>query len=365
MADGEGRAVRFGIIGCAAIACTLFRAIKLAPNATLVAIASRSLSKAEVFKSANGVEDSVTLYGDYESLLDDPSVDAVYIPLPTSLHVKWAVAAVEKKKHVLLEKPTAMNVAELDVIIQACEVNGVQFMDGTMWMHHRRTDKMKEFISDPSLFGELKTVHSNFTYLADSNFLANDIRLNPNLDGLGALGDIGWYCIRSILWATDYKLPNSVIANRNPTFNDSGVPLSCGASLIWDNGLIATFHCSMQAQMSMDLCVIGTRGIIHVNDFVLPFDETFASFNHCSDSRFTEPIIGWRRPLPREEVVQMEIPQDARMVVEFSKLVVGVRDEHRSPEMKWAAITRKTQLVVDAVLASIENEFKPVDVHQG
>ncbi|KMZ76524.1 Oxidoreductase [Zostera marina] len=365
MAGGGGAAVRIGIVGCATIARKLCRAISLAPNATLAAVASRSLSKAEAFKSSNNLEDSVRLYGDYESLLDDPSIDAVYIPLPTSLHVNWAVAAAEKKKHILLEKPTAMNVAELDVIIQACDVNGVQFMDGTMWMHHLRTNKMKEVISDPSLFGDLKIVHSNFTFHSDSDFLANDIRTKSDLDGLGALGDAGWYCIRSILWAADYKLPNFVVADRNPTFNDAGVVLSCGATLIWENdGLIATFHCSFQANMSMDLCVTGTKGIIHVNDFIVPFEETAASFTLSTNGCLTELATGWKHPLPSEQVVRMEIPQEARMVVEFSKLVASVRDEHRRPEMKWADITRKTQLVVDSVLGSIENGFKPVDVHQ-
>ncbi|KAJ7969738.1 Oxidoreductase-like protein [Quillaja saponaria] len=74
-----------------------------------------------------------------EAVLDDPDVDAVHIPLPTSLHVRWAVLAAQKKKHVLLEKPVALNTAEFDVITEACENNRVQFMDCTMWMHHPRT----------------------------------------------------------------------------------------------------------------------------------------------------------------------------------------------------------------------------------
>lgn len=98
------------------------------------------------------------MYGSYEAVLDDPEVDAVYVPLPTSLHVKWAVLAAQKKKHLLLEKPVALNVGEFDQIIAACESSGVQFMDGTMWMHHPRTAKMKEFLNDSSHFGDLKTV---------------------------------------------------------------------------------------------------------------------------------------------------------------------------------------------------------------
>jgi len=141
--------IRFGIIGCAEIARKLSRAIALAPNATVTAIGSRSLAK---------------IYGSYEAVLDDPDVDAVYVPLPTGLHVRWAILAAQKKKHLLLEKPVALSAAEFDTIIEACESNGVQFMDGTMWMHHPRTAKMREFLSDKQHFGELKSVRK-FTTL--------------------------------------------------------------------------------------------------------------------------------------------------------------------------------------------------------
>lgn len=157
-ADMADATVRFGIIGCAEIARKVARAIALAPNATLSAIGSRTLEKASKFASDNGFTPRVKIYGSYEAVLDDPEVDAVYVPLPTSLHLRWAVLAAEKKKHLLLEKPVALNVAELDKILEACESNGVQFMDGTMWMHNPRTAKMKEFLSDADQFGQLKSV---------------------------------------------------------------------------------------------------------------------------------------------------------------------------------------------------------------
>jgi predicted dehydrogenase len=156
--------IRFGIIGCAEIARKLSRAIALAPNATVTAIGSRSLDKASRFASANNLPPDAKIYGSYEAVLDDPDVDAVYVPLPTGLHVRWAILAAQKKKHLLLEKPVALSAAEFDTIIEACESNGVQFMDGTMWMHHPRTAKMREFLSDKQHFGELKSVRK-FTTL--------------------------------------------------------------------------------------------------------------------------------------------------------------------------------------------------------
>lgn len=130
----------------------------MSPNSTISAIGSRSLEKATSFAKENDFPESAKVYGSYEAVLDDPDVDAVYIPLPSGLHLRWAVLAAEKKKHILLEKPVAPNVKELDVILEACESNGVQFMDATMWMHHPRTVQMKEFLADPRRFGRVKTV---------------------------------------------------------------------------------------------------------------------------------------------------------------------------------------------------------------
>lgn len=157
---GSNNLIRFGIVGCADIARKLARAISLAPGATLYAIGSRSIEKAEKFAALIGRSGSTPfkLYGSYDQVLDDPCVDVVYLPLPTSLHAHWAVVAASKKKHLLLEKPTALDVAELDRILDACRSNGVQFMDGTMWLHHPRTLKMKNLLSDSQSFGQINFV---------------------------------------------------------------------------------------------------------------------------------------------------------------------------------------------------------------
>ncbi|XP_062083007.1 uncharacterized oxidoreductase At4g09670-like [Humulus lupulus] len=188
--------IRFGVLGCAEIARKVSRAITLAPNAELYAVASRSFDKAKAFASSNGFPPHAKIYGSYDSLLDDSDIDAVYIPLPTSLHLHWAVLAARKKKHILLEKPVALNASEFDTIVEACESSGVQLMDGTMWMHHPRTAAMRDFLSDSNRFGQLKMVNATFTFAAKSDFLKNDIRVKPDLDALGALGDTGWYCVR-------------------------------------------------------------------------------------------------------------------------------------------------------------------------
>lgn len=170
MATSTQTPVRFGIIGCADIARKLCRAIDLAPNAVLSAVASRSLEKAASFARANNCSTEVKIYGSYEGVIEDPTIDAIYLPLPTSLHVKWALKVAQSKKHLLMEKPVAMNVQKFDEIAKACEENGVQFMDGTMWVHHPRNAKMREFLDDTELFGQLKRVFNFFFF--NGNFIS-------------------------------------------------------------------------------------------------------------------------------------------------------------------------------------------------
>ncbi|KAA8537989.1 hypothetical protein F0562_027431 [Nyssa sinensis] len=352
--------VRFGILGCANIARKVSRAIMLAPNATIHAIGSRSLEKASRFAAENGFPPSAKIYVGYEAVIDDPDVDAVYVPLPTSLHLKWAVLAAEKKKHVLLEKPVALNATELDTILEACESNGVQFMDSTMWMHHPRTAKMAEFLSDAQRFGKLKSIHSSFTYDAGPDFLKNDIRVKPDLDALGALGDAGWYCIRAILWAVNYELPKTVTALPGADFNEAGVILSCGSTLHWADGKAATFYCSFLTNLSMDIIPLGTKGTLRVHDFVVPLQEKVAPFYVSSNSRFMELALGCE-PIPGEHAVTTELPQEALMVREFAGLIGSIKSGSK-PEKKWPILSRKTQMVLDAVKVSIERGFKPVEV---
>lgn len=354
-------AVRFGILGCANIARQLSRAIALSSNTTLCAVASRSVEKAQKFVADNSLPSTVKIYGEYGEVLDDPDIDAVYIPLPTTLHVKWAVAAAEKKKHVLLEKPVALDVAELDRILEACESNGVQFMDGTVWVHHPRTGRMKEALGDERCFGQLKLIHSVLGYNAGPDFLKNDIRVKPDLDALGALGDIGWYCIRSILWAADYELPKTVVAMHKPVYNDLGVILSTGASLYWEDGKVATFYCSFLSHMTFDLTILGTKGALRVNDLVSPFQESYGSFSLVSESDFAHLEPGRWAPVPQEHRVGSEVPQEVLMVNEFAKSVAKIRGEGLKPDWEWAKISRMTQLVMDAVKASMEKGFQAVE----
>lgn len=156
-------------------------------------------------------------------------------------------------------------------------------------------------------------------------------------------------------------MPKTVVALRGPVLNVAGVILSCGASLHWEDGKVATFHCSFLSNLTMDITAVGTKGTLHLHDFVIPFQEKEASFSAGSESWFNELVTAWV-PQPSKHTIATDLPQEALMVREFARLVENVKVKGLKPEKKWPIISRKTQLVLDAVKASIERGFEPVEV---
>ncbi|MCO5570721.1 hypothetical protein L7F22_024449 [Adiantum nelumboides] len=349
--------IRFGILGCAYIARKMSRAIMQTEGACLYAIGSRSLEKAQAFAKDNGFQSDTKIYGSYQSVLDDEAVDVVYIPLPTSLHVEWVMKASAKKKHVLLEKPPALSTEDLDKIISACESERVQLMDCTMWMHHPRTVKMKELLKKQELLGDILEVHASFFVpmsLCDPNFFTENIRINPELDALGALGDLGWYCARAILWAYDYNLPVSVVALPGAQLIKGGVITRCSASFVWNDGHVALLHCSFHANMTMALNIYGSKGTMEVQDFVIPFKENSAYFKvRSATSQETMHVS-----------TDTSQTQESLMVHNFSCIVKGIKSGTGSLDPLWPAISRKTQQVLDAIKLSIEKGYTNIELRE-
>ena len=196
---------------------------------------------------------------------------------------------------------------------------------------------------------------------APPEFLKNNIRVKPDLDALGALGDLGWYSIGASLWAMNYQLPTTVTALPGVNRNAAGVILSCTASLEWNhpNQTVATIHCSFLSHTCMDLAIYGSHGSIHLKDFAIPFEETCGSFELTFGAKFAELHIGWNLK-PEEVHVATMLPQETLMVQELARLIEGIRKYGALPSKKWPEISRKTQLVVDAVKKSVELGCKSV-----
>src|SRR4051794_31469504 len=187
--------VRWGILGVAHINGRLLPAFATAANAELHAIASRSPERARAAAGAAGVP---VAHASYEALLDDPMIEAVYIPLPNTMHDEWARKAAERGKHVLCEKPLCPSAAEAERLVRFCREQGVRLMDGFMWPHHPRTARLREFLQEGGI-GEVRRVAGAFTYPMRP-FDPGNIRLRPELAG-GSLLDVGCYPVFGIRWA--------------------------------------------------------------------------------------------------------------------------------------------------------------------
>lgn len=189
----------------------------------------------------------------------------------------------------------------------------------------------------------------------------SDIRGQPHLDGLGVLGDIGWYCSRFVLWAYDFELPQVVTANPGSKLSDTGVLTSCGATFEWADGRIGTFRCSFLGDMVMKGLCAGSKGTLELDDFVIPQKEHLCSYRVKEAATWEDRSTGWGA---REAVhhVKTLLPQEALMVQEFAKLVGNILNGSGVVDPTWATLARKTQVLLNAVKTSIESNCKTISL---
>ena len=261
----ENRKIRWGVLGYARIAReNLIPALKRSANSEFHAIASREESKLAECRAKFNVAKT---YRSYEELLRESEVDAVYIPLPNSLHRKWTIKAAEHGKHVLCEKPLALNAAECREMIAACAANKVLLMEAFMYRYTDRTRRVLDVLRN-GVLGEIRFITSTFRFL-----LANpaSIKLKPELGG-GALYDVGCYPINFIGMLLDEAnktapggsaLPESISVECVRT---GGVDMVFSALLKYPSGLIASLNCGFNAQKRVHSEIVGTTGVLEIPD---------------------------------------------------------------------------------------------------
>ncbi len=226
--------VRWGICGTANIArwCTI-PGMKLADNCELYAIAGRDLKKAERFKEQFGF---VKAYGSYEELMEDPDVQAVYIPLPNDLHLKWVKTALENGKHVLCEKPLALNADEAREMYATAERCGVYLMEAYAYLHSPYVESLKNDIKS-GIIGDVDYIESAFI----TQGYKEDFRLHKEHGG-GAMYDLGCYCTTMMLSLID---SDPVFVKASAEYSDLGVDLVTAAILRFANGTRASLNVGM------------------------------------------------------------------------------------------------------------------------
>ena len=226
--------IKWGVLGTANIAygCTI-PGMKLAEHCELYAIAGRSKEKAEAFKTKFGFE---KVYGSYEELLDDSNVQAVYVPLPNNLHLKWVNAALQKGKHVLCEKPLALNADEARKMFATARENGVHLMEAYAYLHSPYVESLKKDVQSGKI-GKVDYIESAFI----TQGYKEDFRLHKELGG-GALYDLGCYCTTMILSLIDSEAD---FVKADAEFSDEGVDLQTAAIIRFKNGARASLNVGM------------------------------------------------------------------------------------------------------------------------
>jgi D-xylose 1-dehydrogenase (NADP+, D-xylono-1,5-lactone-forming) len=247
-------AVKWGILSTADINRKVIPGAHASEKVELAAVASRDRARAEAYARKWEIERA---YGSYEELLADPEIEAVYVPLPNTLHREWSIRALEAGKHVLCEKPFSRQAAEVEEAFAAAERAGRLLMEAFMYRHNPQTSRLAELVRQGAI-GELRLVRSAFSY---SLFDAENIRLRTDVDG-GSLMDVGCYCVSgSRLLAGE---PEAVYGQR--LLGETGTDWVFVGTMRFPGEVFALFDCGTSLPERDELEAIGTQGSIFLDD---------------------------------------------------------------------------------------------------
>jgi predicted dehydrogenase len=247
----EESRLRLGILGAARIARSFVTGVQASPRLRVVAVASRELARAQQFAHEFQV---ARAYGSYESLLADPGIDAIYNPLPNSLHARWSIHALEAGKHVLCEKPLGLNATQVRSMFQAARQHGRHLVEGFPYRSQPLTQRLQELVAAQAI-GRLQLIQAHFGFRLQDE--AN-IRLDASLGG-GALWDVGCYPV-SLIRMLSAQRPRQVQALAH--WSSQGVDRSLVASLRFESGLLAQIGCSFATAADRQAVILGDAGVI-------------------------------------------------------------------------------------------------------
>jgi predicted dehydrogenase len=244
-------------------------------------------------------------------------------------------------------------------MLSACRRANVQFMDGVMFMHSRRLESLRQALDDGDSIGRIRRIAMQFSFLGSDDFSRSNIRVKSRLEPLGALGDLGWYTIRFALWVMNYQMPLRVAGRMlasAPQEHGDPVPTEFSGELFFDGGVSASFYCSFTAEQQQWAVVSGTKGWLHVPDFVLPYFGCEAAYT-VTNARFEVHNTRFnmeehtRRIGVRESSNNAADAQETNLFRNFASLALSGK-----VDPTWSEIALKTQRVLDACLQSSRQE---------
>ncbi len=344
--------LRWGILSTANIAAKNWKAIRHSGNSIVTAVASRDVERSRRFIQAGQAEapfaTAPAALGSYEALLASKQVDAVYLPLPTGLRKEWVLRAAAAGKHVLCEKPCGLSAADVREMIDACKKHRVQFMDGVMFMHNRRLERLRQVLDDRKSVGQIKRIMSIFTFRVAEEFFRDNIRVHSELEPTGCLGDLGWYCLRFALWTMNWRLPREVtgriLSRRGNQLSPAPAPTDFSGELIFDDDASAGFFSSFLVEKQQWVDVSGTQGHFRMSDFVHPDSEHEPAFELNG-----RPVRVKCCRCRGRHTQSRAVAQDANMFRNFAN---QARSGRLNPA--WPMWALKTQQVMDACFESAQ-----------
>lgn len=247
----------WGILGPGFVATrAVIPALQQVSEARLKAVASRDPAKAQAVAHQFEIERH---YQDYQDLLNDPEVDAVYIALPNHLHHPWTIKALRAGKHVLCEKPLATSAREGEEMLAVSQETGKLLMEAVMYRFHPRIRYLKGLIAESEL-GELRFLRSSFTFTLQDP----ETYRNRSEYGGGALLDVGVYCLNALdLFTTSGQEPEQVTATALYQA-ETGIDLGVEANLRYGEHMLAQIQCSFEAAEYQSIELIGSLATVSV-----------------------------------------------------------------------------------------------------
>ncbi len=273
--------VRWGILSTANIGRRVIPAIHASHNGLVAAVGSRSLERAQAFAEEQHIPRA---YGSYENLLADNSIDAIYLPLPNSMHAEWSIKCAEAGLPTLCEKPFARDAFEAQSIVDAFSRQGVLLAEAFMYRFHPQHAKVKEIVAAGGI-GELQFINSSFTFPISDE--AN-IRLSKSLSG-GSLMDVGCYCVNLMRFMTGEE-PERVTASAG-IGKTTGVDEALAGTLEFPSGVIGHFESGLRAYRQHSYTLKGSSGMITVPTSFVPDKTADTIVQHWQDDDYTEHII--------------------------------------------------------------------------
>lgn len=323
------RRVKWGVMSTAYIfERDTAEGMRQAENCELYAIAGRSMEKAQLFKEKYGFS---VAYGSYQELLDDPQVEAVYIPLPNTMHVEWTIKALQAKKHVLCEKPLAPTAQQAQQMFDAARENGVWLMEAFAYQHSPFIAAVEQAVKSGAI-GDVRYMESA---LITSDYDRTNIRMRRDTLG-GCTYDLGVYCA-SLTQRFLGAEPKTVKAVS--TFAD-GVDMYTTVLMEYENGARVNFDCGMvlatEKNSALDRFQIhGTLGSIQSVNF---------GFNCPGDLSYRLKTFDGR-----DEIVTVPTPHNYRLEVEQLGRCITDGETPAVTEEFSLALARTIDRVLEAI----------------